>query len=63
MTDQLVLIDSGPAWRMDSSTRELGIRGVARAREALLEARARVRVTDEDDDGDREESDPLPSAA
>ena len=63
MTDQLVLIDSQPAWRMNSSTRELGIRGVARARQALLEARSRIRTTDQDDESEPEEADPLPSAA
>jgi hypothetical protein len=42
MTDQLVLIDSDRSWRMDSSTRERGIRGVNQAREALREARSRL---------------------
>jgi hypothetical protein len=42
MTDQLVLIDSDRSWRMDSTTRERGIRGVNQAREALREARSRL---------------------
>jgi hypothetical protein len=50
MTDQLVLIDSLPSWRMDSPTRELGIRGVARARQALQDARSRIVGADTDGD-------------
>jgi hypothetical protein len=48
MTDQLVLIDSDRSWRMDSSTRERGIRGVNQAREALREARSKL-IASEDD--------------
>lgn len=52
MTDQLVLIDivpeeradaradSGSSWQLDPATCETGRRGVARARQALREARA-----------------------
>ena len=49
MTDQLVLIDSDRSWRMDSSTRERGIRGVNQAREALREARSKLFASEEDD--------------
>jgi hypothetical protein len=48
MTDQLVLIDSDRSWRMDSSTRERGIRGVNQARAALREARSKL-ISSEDD--------------
>ena len=44
-TSQLVLIDnedSRPgAWRLDENTREVGRRGIAKARQALAEAAAR----------------------
>ena len=55
MTDQLVLIDiapeeranaradSGSGWQLDPATCEIGRRGVARARQALREARAQAR--------------------
>ena len=47
MSDQLVLIeiatpgqpDSQQTWQLDSATREIGRRGVARARRALQAAR------------------------
>ena len=50
MTDQLVLIDIVPAekadagnsWQLDNATCEIGRRGVARARQALREARAQA---------------------
>ena len=50
MTDQLVLIDIVPAekadagnsWQLDTATCEIGRRGVARARQALREARAQA---------------------
>ncbi len=52
MTDQLVLIDtvpaekadSGSSWQLDPATCEIGRRGVARARQALREARAQART-------------------
>lgn len=60
MTDQLVLIDTVPedradaradamadsasSWQLDAATCEIGRRGVARARRALLEARAKART-------------------
>lgn len=56
MTDQLVLIDIPPeekasarasstsSWELDPATREMGRRGVARARQALREARAQART-------------------
>ena len=53
MTDQLVLIDivpaekadSGNSWQLDATTCEIGRRGVARARQALREARTQARTT------------------
>ena len=63
MTDQLVLIDSHRAWRMDSPTRELGLRGVARAREALQRARTRTDESEPDPECDRGDRDVLASAA
>jgi len=62
MRDQLVLIDSHPAWRMDSSTREVGKRGVARARQALKEARSRA-IDGAADESDPDDSDQLAPAA
>jgi len=50
MTDQLVLIDSDRSWRMDSATRERGIRGVNQARQALREARSRLVASEDDPD-------------
>ena len=56
MTDQLVLIDivaderanagadSASNWQLDSATCEMGRRGVARARQALREARSQART-------------------
>ena len=39
MTTQLVLLDSGrKSWKLDRRTREIGMRGVAQAREALRKA-------------------------
>lgn len=63
MTDQLVLIDSHPAWRLDSTTRERGMRGVARARQALLEARSRVRDSTDKTEADSGNPDQLAPAA
>lgn len=50
MTDQLVLIDIVPAekadsegsWQLDPATCDIGRRGVARARQALREARSQA---------------------
>jgi hypothetical protein len=43
MERQLVLLDSPRAdWRLDEHTRELGLEGVRRAREALREAAGRA---------------------
>lgn len=63
MTDQLVLIDSHPAWRLDSRTRERGLRGVARARQALLEARSRGRESTDQAEADSDDTDHLAPAA
>jgi len=42
MTRQLVLIDeSAPDWRIDQHTCEIGLRGVAQAREILARAHRR----------------------
>ena len=35
MTNQLLLIDSRPAWRLDRATRAQGLQGVANARAVL----------------------------
>ena len=35
MTNQLLLIDSRPAWRLDQATRAKGLQGVAKARAVL----------------------------
>ncbi|MEM8705761.1 MAG: hypothetical protein AAGE98_04845 [Actinomycetota bacterium] len=35
MTNQLLLIDSRPAWRLDQATRAQGLQGVADARAVL----------------------------
>ena len=35
MTNQLLLIDSRPVWRLDRATRAQGLQGVANARAAL----------------------------
>jgi hypothetical protein len=35
MTNQLLLIDSRPAWRLDQATRAQGLQGVANARAVL----------------------------
>lgn len=35
MTNQLLLIDSRPAWRLDQATRAQGLKGVANARAVL----------------------------
>jgi hypothetical protein len=35
MTNQLLLIDSRPAWRLDRATRAQGLEGVANARAVL----------------------------
>ena len=63
MTDQLVLIDTHPAWRLDSTTRERGIRGVARARQALLEARSKVRESKDQPEAESDDTDRLAPAA
>ncbi len=39
MKQQLVLIETPPEWRLDESTREVGRRGLAEARQALAAAR------------------------
>ncbi len=38
MPRQLTLIETSPDWRLDDRTREIGRRGVARARAALAAA-------------------------
>lgn len=40
MTKQLVLLDTKPNWKLDERTREVGLKGVAQAREALRRATA-----------------------
>jgi hypothetical protein len=42
MSKQLTLIESPAGWRLDECTREVGRRGLAEARAALLAARARA---------------------
>jgi hypothetical protein len=47
MNDQLPLLDDTPArrpdgWRLDAKTREIGLRGVASAREALRASACRA---------------------
>ena len=42
MNDQLVLLDDDRQWRLDERTREIGLRGVAQAREALHQADRRA---------------------
>jgi len=39
MTRQLTLLDTDPVWTLDPATREVGRRGIARARAALAAAR------------------------
>lgn len=41
MSKQLTLIELPAGWRLDDRTREVGRRGLAEARAALLAARAR----------------------
>ena len=49
MTNQLLLIDSRPAWRLDQATRAQGLQGVADAR-AVLRAIDAKRAADAADD-------------
>ena len=43
MNDQLVLLENDDRqWRLDERTREIGLRGVAQAREALRQADRRA---------------------
>lgn len=42
MERQLVLIEQGPDWRIDDTTRAVGLEGVASARATLQEARRRA---------------------
>ena len=35
MTNQLLLVDSRPSWRLDRATRAQGLQGIANARAAL----------------------------
>jgi len=41
MTNQLLLIDSRPAWRLDQATRAQGLQGVANARAVLRSIEAK----------------------
>lgn len=41
MTNQLLLIDSRPAWRLDQATRAQGLQGVASARAVLRSIEAK----------------------
>jgi hypothetical protein len=43
MERQLVLIEEPVDWRLDKRTREIGLKGVALAREAVRQARAQAR--------------------
>ncbi|MEM9468201.1 MAG: hypothetical protein AAGA90_22720 [Actinomycetota bacterium] len=49
MTNQLLLIDSRPAWRLDRATRAQGLEGVANAR-AVLQAVDAKRAAERDAD-------------
>lgn len=48
MTNQLLLIDSAPAWRLDRATRTHGLEGVRQARAVLraVEAKRAAEATD-----------------
>jgi hypothetical protein len=41
MTNQLLLIDSRPTWRLDQATRAQGLQGVANARAVLRSIEAK----------------------
>ena len=48
MTNQLLLIDSRPAWRLDQATRAQGLQGVANARAVLRSIeKKRAKAADE----------------
>jgi hypothetical protein len=49
---QLTLLETPPDWRLDERTREVGRRGVARAREALRAALATRRRDGDDNQRD-----------
>ena len=51
MTNQLLLIDSRPAWRLDQATRAQGLQGVANARAVLRSIeKKRAETADEADE-------------
>ena len=50
MEEQLTLIQSSTPWKLDERTRQIGLRGVAEARKALLAHR------DHADPGDHQRS-------
>ena len=53
MTNQLLLIDSRPAWRLDQATRAQGLQGVANARAVLRSIeKKRAEAADEADEAD-----------
>jgi len=58
MTSQLLLLEDSPRWRLNSETREQGLRGIANARAVLREAQAKARA-----ETLAAEPEPLPDAA
>ncbi len=58
MTSQLLLLEDSPRWRLNSETREQGLRGIANARAVLREAQAKARAEALESDPE-----PLPDAA
>ena len=58
MTSQLLLLEDSPRWRLNSATREQGLRGIANARAVLREAQAKARA-----DVLESDPEPLPDAA
>ncbi|MDG1367812.1 MAG: hypothetical protein P8I99_03075 [Acidimicrobiales bacterium] len=53
MTNQLLLIDSTPAWRLDRATRAQGLEGVRQARAVLraVDARRATEATESESAG------------
>lgn len=49
MTNQLTLITPHRSWRLDKSTKQRGLDGVAAARAVLLESRIRAREAEQAD--------------
>jgi hypothetical protein len=59
MERQLLLLDSGPEWRLDDGIRAVGRAGVAAARASLMAAR---RQSDRDESDGRRRDDQRPAA-